>query len=320
MGRRARGRRGLLFALIVRPDVPQIWSLLWTLNVRLPLESLSGENPLPPLEYAAYPLSMLLRWELGSLLLAGLIVLLAFRNRRRWALWIPTLITLLAALASRRLFELAGPLLLLTAAAQLRDWRPRWRSWPWLVLPVAGLAALLQLPLVERSTEANRQRSYPELAKFLLAEGRPGDLVFTFDWADSAGLAWACGDAGLRFTGMSDPMLMLAHDPKAFAAWWSLKSASASDPVRVLREELGARFVLIDAREAPPGMPPGHTASWLYEALAGAHREGLEVQSFYVKETAPVPGLRQDAKRPSSGPDRVTGARILWRLGPRATR
>ncbi|PIE23706.1 MAG: hypothetical protein CSA62_06255 [Planctomycetota bacterium] len=266
---------GIALALLARPDIPQIWSLLWTLNFSLPFAAATGELPLVPLEYASYPFAMLWRWELGSLLALALLAYALLRGWGRRGILLPAMFVLLASLGSRRLFELAAPLALL-ALCTLPASRA-FRSWPKLAL---GLALLFvpflafQLPRIERSSEANRQRIYPKLASFLLEEGRPGDLVFTFDWADSAGLAFATRGSFLRFTGMSDPSLMWAQDPARFRDWLSIKEARAEDPLHLLRERLGVRFVVIDQRETRAGNASGSTVTWLLQQFHEAERRG----------------------------------------------
>ena len=266
---------GVTLALVARPDVPQIWSLLWTLNVSLPLTAATGELPLVPLEYAAYPFAMLWRWEPGSLLAMLVLGFALVRRRGHSGVVLPALLVLLASLGSRRLFELGAPLALLALATL--DARPGQRRWLHVAAGIALLFVpflLLQLPRIERSAEANRERVYPRVASFLLAEGRPGDLVFTFDWSDSAGLAFATRGSGLRFTGMSDPSLMWAQDPERFQDWLAIKDARAEQPLQILRDRLGARFVVVDQQEAAPGQAPGSTAKWLLERFGEAEQRG----------------------------------------------
>ena len=67
------------------------------------------------------------------------------------------------------------------------------------------------------------------MAEFLGENGRPGDLVFTAQWADSAPLFYAAPQ--LKSLVALDPTFFYAKDPQLFDRYWAIAHGRSGDPV-----------------------------------------------------------------------------------------
>lgn len=103
-----------------------------------------------------------------------------------------------------------------------------------------------------------------EVAAFLGAESRPGELVFHARW-DNFGPLFARNRTNTYLGGM-DPIFQYAHDPEAFWEFFYLsvdasqevtcnvypcRDAVALDTHQVLTEHFGARWVVVEPRRNP---------------------------------------------------------------------
>ena len=273
---------GLTVSILARPDLPAIWELLWTLNVRMPIGLMSGDLPIQPSEFAAYSLGQLLRTNWPILLTGGALLVMALRTKSQdgrasgWSLTLPVLVLVAGACFGRRLFELAVPFVVLDLARRA----PRR---PWLAL---GL--LIALPWhighAQRSAEANRQTGLVTVAEWLNKMGRAGDVVFVADWGVTSPLAFLTRGRGLRFTGVTDPSLMWAESREHFDAWWRVKTAREEHPLRFIAERFAARFVVISSHDAAPGQPPGQTARRFQASIDKALADGWRLDRLVVPE------------------------------------
>ncbi len=265
---------GLLIALLLRPDFPEILDVSATLNLRMPLMALTGELGILPSEYAPYGVSMLFRWEWASLVGFGILGILWLRKRVDPRLGSLVLALLLLSILSRRLFEVSAVFLVLALADSVRArLHPAW-------LLAVLLAFTFHFGIVTRSCEAQRHNEMRTLGETLRKEAKAGELVFLTDWGLTAPLAWFTDPAGLRFTGVSDPSLLARSRPDLHAAWLSIKRAEDPNPLKTIRERFGARFLLIDAADSYPGRPAGQTSSYLFRAVQEAAALGEEVANF----------------------------------------
>jgi hypothetical protein len=53
---------------------------------------------------------------------------------------------------------------------------------------------------------------------------------------------------------------MWCEDAAAFRAWADIKHARTQEPVALMRERFGARFLVMPRDDTTPGRPPGETA------------------------------------------------------------
>jgi hypothetical protein len=270
---------GLAAAAVLRPDFPANLRLWTVLNAGLVRARTLGEVRVLPTELLALRPAALIAAEWPFLLLAGCAIASAVRARagRRWSLLLPAALLAVGALASRRMFEMAAPVLLLTLAAGCR-WRPH-------VALAAALCALgcwIQVPGAAAGAESNRVPELQQVAEWLRGRARPGDLVFVTDWAASSPLAFFLQDRGVRFSGGIDPVFMWAARPDLWREWQLVKEARATDPIATARERFGARFLVFSIADAPAGLPPGTTANAIRKAMGPAKAKGQIVEPVFA--------------------------------------
>lgn len=267
---------GLLLAALLRPDFPHNLQLWRVLNLGLLEAKGSGAVRVLPTELLPLSLGDLLRTEWTFLLAVAALALHGLLTKeRRWSLLLPAALLVLAALTSRRLLELATPTLLLTLAATL-PWRPR--LWQAALLATIGCAA--HVPLALEGGEDNRVPELQGVAQWLQGRSKPGDLVFVTDWGASSPLAFYTMGSGLRFSGMIDPVYMWAAEPELWQQWQAIKEAQVDDPIAVMRERFGARFLVFNIADSVPDQPPGTTANKIRSAMAVARKQGQIVAVF----------------------------------------
>ena len=254
---------GLLPAATLRPDFPANLGLWVVLNAGLVVARASGELRVYPTELLPLSLRDLLAVEWTFLVATGALVAMNVRTAgRRWSLLLPVGCLVLAALASRRLLEIAAPFVLLAMAVTC-PWRPRL----WFTATLFVLACLVHLPMAGEGAERHRVRELQPVAEWLRQRARPDDLVFVTDWAASSPLAWFTRDTGLRFSGAIDPVFMWAAHPDLWHEWQLVKEARASDPIQVVRKVFGARFLVFAVTDAPASLPWGATADAIRTAM-----------------------------------------------------
>jgi hypothetical protein len=189
---------------------------------------------------------------------------------------------IVAALLSRRMMELATPLLLLYVAV---SWRHRLRWWA--AIAVAALGFVVHVPTAAEGAEANRIRELEPVAAWLRERADLGDLVFVTDWGVSSPLTWYTRDQMTRFTGMIDPVFMWSHHPELWRDWQAIKQARAPDPIGLIRERFRARFVAFSIADAAADQPPGTTADYLRAAMAREVAAGRPIEATAVYPDRP---------------------------------
>ncbi|MCK5941247.1 MAG: hypothetical protein KAI24_04685 [Planctomycetes bacterium] len=276
---------GVIVSGVVRPDFPANLRVWADLNLGTPWAALQGELEVRPFELLPLGVGDLLATEWTFLLGGAACVWLAVtaRDRRRWPLLLPTMFMIVAALLSRRMMELATPMIVLYLAV---TWRGglRW----WAAAALFALGVVVHVPTARAGAEANRIRELVPVADWLCARARPGDLVFVTDWGVSSPLTWYTRGHELRFTGMIDPVFMWSHHPELWQAWQQVKLVEAADPFDIVRHRFGARFVAFSIADAPAHLPPGSTANSLREALAREVAAGHPVEAFVVYPDRPA--------------------------------
>jgi len=242
---------------LLHPNFPTNFEVLWLQNVVVPL-SAGGAG--------STALSAALGAELmpssGSVVLANLpaLVLLgavslavvlrpALRDRRTITIGVAALIfTLLAVFVMRRMWELAGPLTLLWAAATVSSaaqtgelkWAARRR-----VHAALGLAVLLGALNTQHHADLWITEREPPVAmsKWLNRHAAEGDLVYTAQWGDSAPLLWFAPK--LRSLVALDPTFLYAHDPERFLAYAATITGEDPEPIGTILTRFQARYLAI---------------------------------------------------------------------------
>jgi len=81
------------------------------------------------------------------------------------------------------------------------------------------------------------------MARWLGEHGRPGERVFTAQWADSAPLFYSA--PRLQSLVALDPTLFFAKDPRLFQEYVDVVQGRRPEAARIIRERFGARWVTI---------------------------------------------------------------------------
>jgi hypothetical protein len=211
------------------------------------LRSQIGEELAPP------GLDLLVeQWTIFMAPLVVAVALLRERRLRTRATLATGLVALaflvLGALLLRRMLELGAPLGLLALAAIAVERRRQglggllgsWTAW-------AAAGALLIGSLWTAATlrmHAFGRVSWPqEMARWLGEHGRPGERVFTAQWADSAPLFYYAPQ--LQSLVALDPTLFFAKDPRLFQEYVDIVQGRRADPATIIRERFKARYVTI---------------------------------------------------------------------------
>lgn len=266
---------GLLVPLVLTPNFPHGIAAAWIWNVRFPLATLGGVL-IAPSEFAPYELADLLRWNTPLLFAVVVLLVLVAQRRTERALALPVLAVCIAGLVSRRMFEVATPLLILALADARCGRLPRTVValalvvWPW------------HLHEAQRSTAANRHPEFVAVAAWLREQGRRDDVVFVTDWALTSPLAWFTRGSSLRFTGVIDTSTMWAADAARSAAWHRIKRGEDPEPISTIAADFTARLLVQSVADTSPGRPLGATAAYLYDALDRAERSGWHILSTQI--------------------------------------
>jgi len=244
---------GWLLGQLLHPNFPANFEVLWLQNVVVPLSagSTGGSALSAALGAELMPSS-------GAVVLANLPALallaaaglaLVFRPQLRSRSTVTTLLsalvfTLLAVFVMRRMWELAGPLTLLCAAAvgSRAEW-PRLRSRG---LQVAlALALLLGALNTQHHASAWITDTEPPVAmsRWLNRHAAEGDFVYTAQWGDSAPLLWFAPK--LRSLVALDPTFLYAHDRERFLAYARTVTGEDPDPIGTILERFEARYLTI---------------------------------------------------------------------------
>jgi hypothetical protein len=284
---------GWLLGQLLHPNFPANFEILWLQNVVVPLTAGSAGGT---------ALSAALGAELmpssGAVVLANLPALAllaatglalvtrpALRERRTLTAWLAAVIfTLLAVFVMRRMWELAGPLSLLCAAAILaraatRQGTSRLHS-RGLQL---GLAAALLLGAVNTQHHASLWITDTEppvaMSRWLNRNADAGDFVYSAQWGDSAPLLWFAPK--LRSLVALDPTFLYARDPEIFLAYAATVTGDDPDPIGTILDLFEARWLTIWR------VPPFDSLS---QAAATDPRSSLVFQDpdYFVFELSPA--------------------------------
>jgi hypothetical protein len=147
---------------------------------------------------------------------------------------------------ARRFFELGAPLAVLALGLVAREWREKGlAAMPWLRW-AAGIAiavgALWTVSAV-RTLGFGLLSPPRAMAAWLGENGKPGERVFTAQWADSSPLFYSAPQ--LQSLVALDPTVFYRKDPALFAAYMAAIEGRDPDPARTIRERFGARWVTI---------------------------------------------------------------------------
>ncbi|HVR97050.1 MAG TPA: hypothetical protein VMW27_10570 [Thermoanaerobaculia bacterium] len=248
---------GWLLGQLVHPNVPENFRLFFIQNFVVPYQSTAAGNEALRAqlgnELTRPELPILLDQWPAFIAPALLIGFLFFQPRLRTR---ATLTASLVALAFlfvgtfylRRFFELGAPLSLLALGLVLAERReermPR-------LLPRAGavLAALAILIGSWHTGSVVRKQGFGtvspprEMASWFGKNGRPGERVFTAQWADSAPLFYSAPQ--LQSLVVLDPTFFYAKDPELFELYARIVQGLESDPASIIRERFGARWVTL---------------------------------------------------------------------------
>ncbi|MCB9918824.1 MAG: hypothetical protein H6832_10525 [Planctomycetes bacterium] len=271
---------GIVAGIVLRPNPRGTIELLWTLNVEMPWKAFTGELPIQPAEFAAQPIGALLRASWPLFVVCALSCAAAVRQKRPWRLVLPATLLTVGSIFGARLIELAVPFTVLAVLVQLGE--SRWvlhRWFDFVAAPFTVVLCALAAWGARASLEANRFVALEQVAANLRERARPGDVVFVTDWAVTSPLAFWTRSTPLRFTGVTDPVLMLHEAPEHFAAWWEIKAARDPRPAATMRDVFGARFAVVGFGDRAPGRPLGETAVRIWHGFGELEKAGVKVRS-----------------------------------------
>ena len=248
---------GWLAGQLIHPNFPYNLRLMAIANLVVPfqaspagnaaLRSQIGEELAPP--------GLGLLAEQWTIFLAPLVVaatLLRERRLRTRATLTTALVALafllLGALLLRRMLEVGAPLALLALAALAAERRRQglagllggWTAW---VAAAALLVGSIWTAATVRRYGFGEVSAPREMARWLGEHGRPGERVFTAQWADAAPLFYSAPQ--LQSLVALDPTLFFAKDPRLFQEFVDVVQGRRPDAARVIRERFGARWVTI---------------------------------------------------------------------------
>lgn len=259
---------GWLLGQLVHPNVPDNFRLAYLQNLVVPfqstgagsaaLEAMTGAE-LTPLD--GYELAR--QWP-AFLAPAAALALLAARPRLRTrstltAALLATAFLLAGSLRFQRLFEVGAPLGLLalatiagvagvagvaagSAAGSREPPRPLLGGWaPFaaaLAVLVGGLwtGALVRLRPLTATAPIG-------MARWLAENGRPGEKVFTAQWADSAPIFYFAPQ--LRTLVALDPTFFFARDPALFTTYADIAFGRNPDPAAAIARRFGSQLVTV---------------------------------------------------------------------------
>ncbi|HEX7183818.1 MAG TPA: hypothetical protein VF756_18460 [Thermoanaerobaculia bacterium] len=239
----------------LHPAFPHNLRLLWIQNVTVLGEATAGEEALrSQIGSELQPLQGRLVPDQWPALLAAAVLLVLLATRPHWRrpqVLLTAGLALLALLSGLflwlRFFELAAPLTLLSIAvgSQLPGSPARRKA------SRAAVAGIVALILVGGLFTFSRLRDYHvgqfapprAMAEWLAGHGRPGERVFTANWADSAPLFYYAPH--LQSLVALDPTFFLIADPERFRLYVDLVEGREVEPARAIRERFGARWVTV---------------------------------------------------------------------------
>jgi hypothetical protein len=248
---------GWIAGQLIHPNFPYNLRLMVLANLVVPFEaspagnaalrSQIGEELAPP------GLGVLA--EQWTLFLAPLLAAAALLRERRLrtratvtSVAVTVAFLLVGSLLLRRMLEVGAPLGILALAAVAAERRRQglggllggWTSW---AAAAALLVGTLWTAATVRLYEFGRVSAPQEMARWLGEHGRPGERVFTAQWADSAPLFYSA--PRLQSLVALDPTLFFAKDPRLFQLYVDLVQGRRPDAARLVRQRFGARWVTL---------------------------------------------------------------------------
>jgi hypothetical protein len=240
---------GWLLGQLLHPNLPQNLWLVWLQSVVIPfqatgagsreLELMIGTELLPPSFR-----ELTHQWPAFVFLAIALVRLLRRPETRTREAVTLTFLALAFVVASvfafQRMFEMGAPLAVL-AAAFAGFGTARWR-WPARIL--AGLFLTVTIGWNHLFDVLQPRVVKPrEMALWLGANGKPGERVFTPQWADSAPLFYLAPQVQSMVA--LDPTFFYVKDPRLFRLFARVSYGEVAGARRVIREEFGARWVTL---------------------------------------------------------------------------
>jgi hypothetical protein len=248
---------GWLAGQLVHPNIPENFRLFWIQNFIVPFQSTAAGNAalrsqigaeLTPPELAV----LVDQWPAFIAPLLIVFLLLGNPRLRTRATVTATAVSFAFLIAGtffmRRFFELGAPMALLALALILRERTalglpPLFRRaglflaglgivlgsfWTWSAIRIQGFG-VASPPL--------------KMAQWLAERGKPGERVFTAQWADSAPLFYFAPQ--LQSMVVLDPTFFYVKNPSLFAGYARIAEGRHPSPARAIRERFGARWVTV---------------------------------------------------------------------------
>jgi hypothetical protein len=246
---------GWVVGQCLHPAFPHNLRLLWIQNVTVLSKAAAGGQALrSQIGSELQPMETRLVPDQWPALLAAAVLIILVATRPGWRRPQVLLIAGIAMLALfsglflwLRFFELAAPLTLLAIAvgSQLPEGQVRRKA------ARANLVGIAVLILVGTLFSFSRLRQYQTgqvalprgMAQWFAENGRPGERVFTANWADSAPLLYYAPQ--LQSLVALDPTFFLIADPERFRLYANIVQGREVDSVRAIRERFGARWVTV---------------------------------------------------------------------------
>ena len=249
---------GWLAGQLVHPNFPANFRLAFLQNVVVPFQSTGAGNAalgaVTGAELTAPGLAVLAEQWPAFLAPIAAWVLLAREPRLRTRATLTTAILAagflaLGAVFFQRLLEIGAPLGLLAFALAVAERErqappPRRPAAGWGALAAAGAVLIGGLWSFALVRAHGFGVSYPlEMARWLGANGRSGERVFTAQWGDSAPIFYAAPQ--LQSLVALDPVFFYAKDRGLFLAYVDLAMGRSADPVPAIARRFGCRWVTV---------------------------------------------------------------------------
>lgn len=236
---------GLGAGILVHPNFPNTLGLFWVQNVEVLVRRAWGDAAGFDLggEFQPFSARGLLRYVLWPAALAAAGLVVAWRRRRADAVTVSAALAacamLLLTLRTQRFIEYLAPFAAWAAALALRP-VPGVAVLGGLALGLAFMARFATYPL---ELLATREPAFPDPAPRLLQAAVPEHAqVVTCDWRHTGESMLAL--PGRRFVVALDPVFFHVRHPGEYRLWFHTMRQPGERPARVLREGLGADFVL----------------------------------------------------------------------------
>jgi hypothetical protein len=240
----------------LHPAFPHNFRLLWIQNVTVLSKATAGGQALKSqIGSELQPMASRLIFDQWPVLLAAAVLLVLVATRPGWRRPQVLLVAGLAMLALitglflwLRFFELAAPLTLLAIAAgsRLPEGTAR-RETP--IITLTAIVAVIAIGALFTYNQIRHHYHHGEfaisrgMAEWLAANGKPGERVFTANWADSAPLFYYAPQ--LQSLVALDPTFFLIADPEKFRSYADIVQGREIDSVRAIKEQFGARWVTL---------------------------------------------------------------------------